>query len=77
MDNLKTETSYLTDWVFHYNSFGETWAAIPRDTYTEYWNDYSHPKVLRSKKIETLLTLLHKSKGNINVIEDIVSGKNK
>lgn len=75
MDDLKA--SYLGDWVFHYNPHAELWAAIPRDSYNEYWSVYTHPSILRSKKLETLLSLLNKSKGDVKVIEKLVSGKNK
>lgn len=70
-----TDLSYLNDWVFHFNSHTEQWAAIPRETYIEYWNNYKHSGVLRSKEINTLLELLHKAKGNNNVIEHIINGE--
>ena len=69
--------SYLEDWVFHYNSFNNEWAAIPRGIYNEYWNDYRHPDVLRSKHLNVLLDLLHKSKGDVGVIEDLTRGQIK
>jgi DNA-directed RNA polymerase subunit F len=68
---------YLEEWVFHYNSFANQWAAIPREKYKEYWNDFRHPDVLKSKHLNTLLDLLHKSKGNIEVIEDLTRGEIK
>jgi len=75
MDNLKQDLSYLQDWVFHYNSFTEQWAAIPRESYDQYWNDYKNTSVLRSKTLNTLLELLHKAKGSTNVIEHIINGE--
>ena len=66
MDNLKQDLSYLQDWVFHFNSFTEQWAAIPRESYDQYWNDYKNTAVLRSKTLNTLLELLHKAKGSRN-----------
>lgn len=71
------DTSYLQDWVFHYNDYTKAWAAIPRDLYNEYWSDYSHPKILRSKRVETLIELIHKSKGKHSIIKQIVNAKNK
>ena len=73
---MSQDLSYLENWVFHYNSFSDLWAAIPRETYNEYWSDYNAP-VLRSKHLNTLLDLLHKSKGNTDIIEDITSGEIK
>jgi hypothetical protein len=69
------DQSYLNDWVFHFNSFTEQWAAIPRDSYDEYWNDYKNASVLRSKSLNTLLELLHKAKGSTGVIEHIINGE--
>jgi len=77
MDSLKPELTYLEDWVFHFNSFTGEWAAIPRTEYTDYWNNYKNPKILRSKSLDTLLALLHKSKGDRQIIENITSGKTK
>ena len=71
------ELAYLEDWVFHYNSFRNEWNAVPRETYSEYWNNYKNAGVLRSKHLNTLLDLLHKSKGNTDIIEDITRGQIK
>jgi hypothetical protein len=68
------DLSYLEDWVFHFNSFTEEWAAVPRETYNEYWNQNDHPDVLRSRNLNSLLDLLHKSKGDREVIEKLTSG---
>jgi hypothetical protein len=69
------EQFYLNDWIFHFNSFTEQWAAIPRESYNEYWNDYKNASVLRSKNLNTLLELLHKAKGSTNTIEHIINGE--
>ena len=70
----KQDLSYLEDWIFHFNSFTEEWAAVPRETYNEYWNQHNHPDVLRSTNLNSLLELLHKSKGDREVIEKLTSG---
>jgi hypothetical protein len=69
--------AYLEDWVFHFSSFRNEWAAIPRETYTAYWSQYNHPNVLRSKHLNSLLDLLHKSKGDSGIIENLTSGEIK
>lgn len=69
--------SYLEDWVFHYNSFKNQWSAVPREKYNEYWSNHKHPDVLRSKHLNTLLDILHKSKGDMNIIEDLTKGEIK
>jgi hypothetical protein len=76
-DYKANSLDYLNDWVFHFNAHTEQWAAIPRETYNEYWNDYKKAGVLRSKHLNTLLDLLHKSKGNTDIIEDITRGEIK
>jgi hypothetical protein len=72
---MSQDLSYLTDWVFHFNAHTEQWAAIPRETYSEYWNDYKNAGVLRSKNLNTLLDLLHKSKGDSTIIEILIHGE--
>jgi len=74
---MNEDLAYLEDWVFHFNAHNNQWAAIPRETYTEYWNDYKNAGVLRSKHLNTLLDLLHKSKGNTDIIENITRGEIK
>jgi len=70
---MENNLNYLNDWVFHYSSLRNQWAAIPRETYNEYWNDFSSPEILRSKELDTLLELLHKIKGDKNLIEKLLN----
>ena len=60
----------ITDYLFHYNSNTKFWAAIPRDKYVFYWNDYSTPGVIRSKSISTLIEIINKGDGFIKQLED-------
>ena len=60
----------LTDYLFHYNSNTKFWAAIPRDKYNFYWNDYNTPGVIRSKNISTLIEIINKGDGFIKKLED-------
>lgn len=69
----ETITSYLHDWVFHYNMFSDTWAAIPRELYQAYWSDFNLPGVLRSKDKDTLLSILHRTKGDPDAIEQLIT----
>jgi hypothetical protein len=62
---------YLNDWVFHFNPYTEMWAAIPKDHYQDYWNDYAHADILRSTHLNTLIDLLHKSKGDVEMIHSL------
>jgi len=54
----------IYDYVFHFNPMTETWSAIHRDSYVDYWSDskIKSPDVLRSSDIKTLIELI--TKGN-------------
>ncbi len=70
---MKNDMSYLYDWTFHYNHYTKQWAAVPRDVYNQYWDKYDLPGIIRSSKLETLLELLHKSKGDVDLLNEIVN----
>lgn len=50
----------IYDWVFHYNIYTNIWNAIPREKYSEYWNDNKVDGVISSKKIETLIEIINR-----------------
>lgn len=75
IDHASDTEQYMHDWVFHFNPYTNLWNAIPRDLYTKYWDDSQLEGVLRSKDINTLLYLLHRTKGDISEIYKITSGK--
>ena len=64
--------SPLYNWVFHFNSFANTWAAIPRDHYQEYWSDSAHPAIIRSREINTLIDILYKTNGERDKIDQLI-----
>ena len=70
-EHLIPESSYMSDWVFHYNPYTQLWNAIPRTIYQIYWSNIELSGVLRSKHLNTLLDLLHKCKGDVEMIKDI------
>jgi hypothetical protein len=57
------DKNYLFDWVFHYNNETEQWAAIPRELYNQYWNNYSIEGIIRSSSHATLLEIIQKTNG--------------
>lgn len=61
----------LYHFVFHFNAYSGLWAAIPRDVYQQYWSDRNIPGVISSRSIETLIALLHKTKGDPEKIEKL------
>lgn len=75
MDNATTDdlTPYLHDWVFHFNMFTGLWAAIPRELYQAYWSNFELKGILRSKDKDTLLSILHRTKGDAQAIEQLIS----
>jgi hypothetical protein len=74
-ENLIPESSYMADWVFHYNPYNNLWNAIPRDVYNEYWSNSQHHAILKSKHLNTLLDMLHRTKGDVGMIEDLTRGE--
>jgi len=50
----------IYDWVFHYNIYTKTWNAIPREKYSEYWNNNKVDGVISSRKIETLIEIINR-----------------
>lgn len=63
---------YLYDWFFHFNPFTSQWAAVPREKHNDYWSDYHLEGVLRSSNIQTLIDILHRSKGDMKVIQELI-----
>ena len=51
------------DWVFHFNPFTKQWAAIPRNLYNQYWDNYELEGVIKSKSIKTLIEILERTEG--------------
>ena len=56
-------------YVFHYNPMTQTWSAIPREHYLEYWSNPKGSKFLRSSDIKTLITLIGKGEKFIKTIK--------
>jgi len=65
----------LYNYVFHYNAYNKNWAAIPRELYNDYWSDSTKPGILRSKSIDTLIEILHKTGGDKKKISKLVGEK--
>ena len=54
--------SDLYSYVFWYNVYKSTWYAIPRNVYAEFFaGNYNADGVLKSNKIDTLLTIIQKN----------------
>ena len=59
----------LQQYVFHYNPFKNTWNAIPRDKYVDYWNGYDGKEIIKSSNIKTLIELIGKGEEFIKKIK--------
>ena len=63
------EMSNLYDYLLHYNSFENTWNAVPRDKINDYWNNRNTEGVLKSKDIKTLIEMITRGDDFIKSIE--------
>ncbi len=70
------DIDYLYDWVFHFNIYTDTWAAIPRDKYTDYWSKANLEGVIKSTSFNTLIEILHRTKGDTSQLEKKINLKN-
>jgi hypothetical protein len=71
--NEAVNDEVLYGYVFHFNPYTKIWSAIPRDNYSEYWNDANLEGVIRSSKFETIVSILYKTDGNAEKIKKLVS----
>lgn len=62
----------LYGWLFTYNPFNDVWIAYNSDNHIEVSNDYSSPHCIRSKDINTLITLIIKGNGNLETINCLI-----
>lgn len=50
----------LNSWIFNFNSYTDTWRAVKREDYQLLFNDPQDERVLKSKKIETIIEFITK-----------------
>lgn len=72
-NNKLTDNEVLYNYVFHFNPYTNQWAAIPRELYNEYWNDYKLPGIIRSSSHSTLVEIILKTKGSADLLENLVN----
>lgn len=61
----------LHDWIFHYNIYAEKWEAAKREHYVYLFSDRKPEYVISAKRIDVLIELINKTKGNINKINKL------
>jgi hypothetical protein len=54
---------HLHNWVFNFNPYTKQWAAIPREIYNEYWNNFDVEGIIKSSSFTTLLEIVNKTEG--------------
>jgi hypothetical protein len=64
--------TFLYDYVFHYNHYTGLWSAVHRTSYMEYWNNSETKGVIRSKDINTLIEIIQKTQGNIDLADKLI-----
>lgn len=72
VEQLDVKYEFMHDWIFHFNPYTELWNAVPRHLYNAYWSNYNIKGILRSKEITTLEYLIHRGKGDIDVINKLL-----
>lgn len=58
----------LYDYIFHFNHYTNLWNAIPRDLYVKYWDNDDIDGVLKSKSMDTLISLIERGDSFIKKI---------
>lgn len=73
MTNNKVINQSLYNWIFHYNPWTDMWNAFPREKHNDYFNDPydSSMVVIRSSKIETLISLLYRIDGDPEKLDNL------
>ena len=74
---INQDELFMYDWVFHYNTYTNQWAAIPRHLYNSYWSNLAIEGVLRSTNIDTLIKLINKGEGDVDKVKSYVDRKFK
>lgn len=57
-------------YVFHFNPYSELWYAIPRDSYSNYWNGVEDESVLVSKEVSVLVELVSKGQDFLRTVTE-------
>ena len=57
--NTAQNENHINNYVFH-KGLDNLWAAIPRDQYVNYFNDYQCTGVIRSIELSTVISLANK-----------------
>jgi hypothetical protein len=63
------------NWLFHFNVYNNTWAAIPRDLVGKYLNDPKTQGVLFSRELDTLVDLILRTGGDEESIDELLKNQ--
>ena len=65
------ESDFKYGWLFTYNNYIKMWVAFTRDDASSYWNGTECPSLIKSPKIESLIYIIDKVKGDPSKIHDL------
>jgi len=65
------EKEILNDYVFGYNPYIDKWMCCLREHYVEMHNNHNSPNVLKSDKVDTLVSLITKYKSIPNIKKNV------
>lgn len=63
----------LYDWVFNFNPYKNIWNAVKREDYKDLFNESASDNVLSSSNIETLTSLIEKTDGDKDKIQELLN----
>jgi hypothetical protein len=74
MESLNETNSldlFLYNWLFHYNSYEQTWYAFTREDHNNYFNN-GDCFTIKSKNVSVLVELITRAKGKKEQIQSVI-----
>lgn len=67
---MDSNNKALDNWLFHYNSYNETWYGFVREDHSDYFNGNCF--TVKSKNISVLMELITRANGDKNKIKEVI-----
>ena len=61
---MEQEKDHLYGWIFTYNKYIKMWVAFTREDSSSYWNGTECPSLIKLPKIESIIYIIDKFKGD-------------
>lgn len=68
---MDSEKDHSYGWIFTYNKYMKMWVSFTRDDSSAYWNGEECKSLIRSPKIESLVYIINKIKGDPSKLSDM------